>query len=71
MIGFYLKLTTSDIVAVDVEYRTAEQKRVEILRKWKEKFAFRATYRVFIAALLLCGKTSDAIEACKDITSSK
>ena len=69
--GFHLELTTADIVAVDEDYRLAEQKRVEMLRKWKEKFAFKATYREFIRALLLCGKASDAIEACKDIASSK
>ena len=59
------------IVAVDEDYRTAEQKRVEMLRKWKEKNAFKATYRLFIEALLSCGKASDAIEACKAIVSSK
>ena len=69
--GFHLELTKSDIVAVDEDYRTAEQKRVEILRKWKEKFAFKATYRVFIEALMSCGKASDAIHACKAIMSSK
>ena len=56
---------------MDEDYRTAEQKRVEMLRKWKEKFAFKATYRVFIKALLSCGKASDAIDACKAIVSSK
>ena len=69
--GFHLELTKSDIVAVDEDYRTAEQKRVEMLRKWKEKFAFKATYRVLIEALLSCGKASDAIDACKAIVSSK
>ena len=69
--GFHLELTKSDIVAVDEDCRTAEQKRVEMLRKWKEKFAFKATYRVFIEALLSCGKASDAVDACKAVVSSK
>ena len=69
--GFHLELTKSDIVAVDEDYRTAEQKRVEMLRKWKERFAFKATYQVFIEALLSCGKASDAIDACRAIISSK
>ena len=69
--GFHLELTKSDIVAVDEDYQTAEQKRVEMLRKWKEKFAFKATYRVFIEALLSCGKASDAIDACRAIVTSK
>ena len=71
LIGFHLELTKADIVAVDEDYRTAEQKRVEMLRKWKEKNAFIATYRLFIEALLSCGKASDAIEACKAIVSCK
>ena len=71
LIGFHLELTKADIVAVDEDHRTAEQKRVEMLGKWKEKFAFKAAYRVFIEALLSCGKALDAIEACKDIASSK
>ena len=71
LIGFHLELTKADIVAVDEDHRTAEQKRVEMLGKWKERFAFTATYRVFIEALLSCGKVSDAIEACKAIASSR
>lgn len=71
MIGFHLKLTKSNIAAVKGDYRTADEKRVGMLRRWKEKFAFKATYRVFIEALLSCGRASDAIDTCKIITSSK
>ena len=71
LIGFHLELTKADIVAVDEDYRTAEQKRVEMLGKWKEKFAFKATYQTFIETLLSCGKASDAIEVCKYIVSGK
>ena len=71
LIGFHLKLMKADIVAVDEDYRTAEQKRVEMLGKWKEKFAFKATYRAFVETLLSCGKASDAIEVCKYIVSGK
>ena len=69
--GFYLELTKSDIVAVDGDYRSVDEKRIGMLGRWKEKFAFKATYRVFIEALLSCGKASDAIDACKAIVSSK
>ena len=70
-IGFHLELTKADIVAVDGDYQSVEEKRLGMMGKWKEKFAFKATYQVFIEALLLCGKVSDAIEVCKDIVSSK
>ena len=71
LIGLHLELTKADIVAVDGDYRSVEEKRVGMMGTWKEKFAFKATYRVFIEALLLCGKSSDAIEACKTVVSSK
>ena len=71
LIGFHLELTKTDIVAVDRKYQTAEQKRSEMLGKWKGKNLSNATYRAFIEALLSCGKVSDAIEACKAIASSK
>ena len=69
LIGFHLELTKADIVAVDGDYRSIDEKRVGMLGRWKEKFAFKATYRVFIEALLSCGKASDAIEGCKAIVS--
>ena len=69
--GFHLELTKSEITAVDGDYRSIDEKRIGMLGRWKEKFAFKATYRVFIEALLSCGKASDAINACRDIVSSK
>ena len=69
LIGFHLGLIEADIVAVDGDYRSIDEKRVGMLGRWKEKFAFKATYRVFIEALLSCGKASDAIEGCKAIVS--
>ena len=69
-VGFQLDLTKADIVAVNGDYGSVDEKRFGMLGRWKEKFAFKATYRVFIEALLSCGKASDAIEACKDIVFS-
>ena len=69
--GFHLELTKTDIVAVDGDYRSVDEKRIGMLGRWKDKFADKATYRVFIEALMSCGKASDAIDACKTIASSK
>ena len=71
LIGFHLKLTEAEISAVDGDYRSVDEKRIGMLGRWKGKFAFKATYRVFIEALLSCGKASDAIDACRAIVSSK
>ena len=69
--GFHLELTKSEITAVDGDCRSIDEKRIGMLVRWKEKFAFKATYRVFIEALLSCGKASDAVDACRAIVSSK
>ena len=71
LIGFELELTKVDIAAVGKDYQTAGQKQIGMLEKWKQKLASNATYRAFIEALLSCEKTSEAIEACRAIISSK
>ena len=63
--GQHLKLTPSQISAVDGDYRTIDQKRLGVLQKWKETFAHKATYRVLITALLACEKAEQALEVCK------
>ena len=67
LIGFYLELSKADIAAVNGDYQTVDEKRVGMLGRWKEKFAFKATYKVFIEALLASGRTEDAVDACKTI----
>ena len=67
LIGLYLELSKADIASVNGDYQTVDEKRVGMLGRWKEKFAFKATYRVFIEALLASGRTEDAVDACKTI----
>lgn len=71
LVGFSLELEKDDIVAIDQHYQKREEKQVEMLEKWREKFPSKATYRALIEALVLCEKDLDAIEACKAIKSSK
>ena len=67
LIGLYLDLTRADVAAVNGDYQTVDEKRAGMLGRWKEKFAFKATYRAFIEALLACGRTEDAVDACRTI----
>ena len=67
LIAKRLKLTKADITAIDVDKRTEEVKRVEMLEKWKERFASQANGKTFIKALLAARKTRQAIEAAKII----
>ena len=66
--GQHLKLTESQISAVDGDHKTTDQKRLGLLQKWKETFAHKDTYRVLIAALSACGKAEQALEVCKILT---
>ena len=63
LIGKRLKLTEGDITAIDGDYRSVEEKRVGMLERWKNKFAYKATYLAFIKALLADGRSADAIDA--------
>ena len=57
LIGRYLNLTDAEIAAVDGDNRTVEEKRAGMLGKWKEKFAYKATYQTLIEVLLAIGKS--------------
>ncbi len=50
LIGLHLYLTKADIAAVDEDNWTADERRIRMLRQWKEKFASKAMYKVFIEA---------------------
>ena len=67
LVGKRLGLSDADITAVNSDNSTEDKKRVGVLEKWKDRCAFRATYRVFIEALLSQGMTQTAVEACKVI----
>ena len=71
LIGKHVGLTEADIAAIDGDNRTVEEKRVGMLEKWKSKFAYKATYRALIEALLAEGRSTDAIEACKVIKAAE
>ena len=61
----HLKLTDSEVGAVESEGRDEADKQHKTLQKWKSKFAFKATYRNLIQALLDSGRGDHAEEVCK------
>ena len=67
LIGLYLDLKEVDIAAVNGDCQTVDEKRAGMLGRWKNKLAFKATYRLFIEALLASGRAEDAVDACKTI----
>ena len=60
----HLGLSAIDIVGVDCK-RTEPEKRVETLRKWKQKYGFKATYRVLVEKLLETSNAEHATEVCR------
>ena len=70
LVGIRLGLTNAEIVAVDRDNRTEDEKRYVMLEIWKRKFAFKATYRVLIEAILACGQAQQATDACRVIALS-
>lgn len=64
-VGLFLGLTNAQLNAINGENRTVSLKRLGTLQKWKEQFAFKATYRALINALLKCKKTDKALKVCQ------
>ena len=64
-VGLYLGLDRAELNAIDEDYRTVSLKRLGTLQEWKSRFAFNATYRVLITALLECGKADHALKVCQ------
>jgi hypothetical protein len=65
LVGKFLELSEPEISAIAEDNRTASLRRLGVLQKWKSKFAFKATYRVLITALLKCKKADQAWKVCQ------
>ena len=60
-----LGLTDAEVEAINEENKKEEAKMVAFLRKWKQKFAWKATYRALIEALLGLQRAADATGVCQ------
>ena len=65
LVGSYLKLSQSVLSAIDSDNKSTALKRLAVLQRWREIFAFKATYRVLVDALLSCTKANQALKVCK------
>ena len=66
-VGLHLGLNQAQLSAIDEDNRGVSLKRLEVLRKWKETFVFKATYRMLVGALLKCGKADTALKVCQNL----
>ena len=71
IVGAELGLTTADATAIVSDARTQELQKMEMLKKWKQRFAWKATYRQLIEALLKCGRGDNAQNVCELLVQSK
>ena len=65
----HLGLSKQQIEAIKRDNNSEEEKRAATLKKWKECFAFRATYRNLIEALLAIERADLASDLCELIAS--
>ena len=67
--GSALGLTETQIndITRDSRYVSYEDKRIALIFKWKQSFAFKATYGKFVEALMVCGRADQATELCREL----
>ena len=60
----YLGLTKVEQEDIDTEGGTEAEKRLKLLQKWQEKYAYRATYKQLVEMLLNLGRGNQAAKLC-------
>jgi hypothetical protein len=66
-IGHRIHLDSATINRIREDNSTTEKRRVATLESWKQKFAFKATYRVLVQALIENGRAQTALDLCTKI----
>ena len=67
----HLRLSSSEVEAVDKDAHSEKERRQKFLELWKDKFAFTATYKVLVEALLENGNADQAEEVCRLLVSQQ
>ena len=60
----HLNLEDTDIEEIEQDGKTEQEKKLKTLQKWKERFIFRATYKVLMEVLLKLGKADHTRKVC-------
>ena len=63
--------SSSEVEAVERNSHGEEEKKQKFLESWKAKFAFKATYRVLVEALLKIGNADQAEQVCHLLVSQQ
>ena len=65
----WLKLNDSEVRAINSEGNSEQEKQQKTLQMWTRKFAFKATYKRLIEALLESGRADHAEKVCQKLSS--
>jgi len=71
IVGYELGLAEAEMTAINADASKQELRRKVMLRRWKRKYALKATYRKFIEVLLRCSRADQATELCKLLAQGK
>lgn len=63
LVGQHLQVPNLDDLLADESNEGL--RRIAVLKRWKGKFAYNATYEVLVNALLVCDKTDEARKVCE------
>ena len=67
----HLGLSAADIEEIEFDSKVESERRLKTLQMWKDKYAFKATYKELVKALLTVGNASHAHDVCKLLKSEK
>ena len=70
ILGPELGLSAAEMAAID-QRQVPVLQRVAMLQKWKQKLAWKATYRTLVEALLKCSRADLAQHVCEWLVQSK
>ena len=71
IVGPELGLSDAEMDEINADAKTQQLRRMKMLKTWKQKFAWKATYRRLIEALLNCHRGGDAQKVCELLAPSK
>ena len=71
IVGPELGLSRQEMTTISSDVHGMELQKIEMLRVWKRKCVWRATYRILIEAFLRCNRGDYARKVCELLTQSK
>ena len=65
IVASHLSLSDVDVEGVEMEGRSESEKRLKVLKVWKDRSAFKATYTELVKVFLKIGNADQAMKVCR------